>query len=164
MPNFIAPTSLCNRNWVLRLLYGRRATTSLLLEKVNKYTLLYKPKLRSSILVHGQSATSVAMFNSSNKLNARAGITFRGCFSAYLRSMSAKVVWLIGIGREAMALMLSSEAVVLRKGDVNGEDIMLSAHEGGFRLLYCGDGVCISYREVDSWVDGKELAAVLTSE
>jgi hypothetical protein len=78
--------------------------------------------------------------------------------------MSAKVVWLIGIGREAMALMLSSEAVVLRKGDVNGEDIMLSAHEGGFRLLYCGDGVCISYREVDSWVDGKELAAVLTSE
>ena len=74
--------------------------------------------------MHGQSATSVAMFNSSDKLNVRAGMTFRGCFSAYLTSMSVKVIWLTGIGGEAVALMLSSEAVVLRKGDVNGEDIM----------------------------------------
>src|SRR5271155_4983045 len=78
--NFMAPTSLCNRYWSLRWLYGRRATASLLLENVNKYALLNLPNPSSWILVHGEFITVVAIISSSGKLNSSLGRIFEGGF------------------------------------------------------------------------------------
>src|SRR5277367_2242375 len=111
---FIAPTSLCNRYWILRWLYGRRATASLLLENVNRYALLNKPNPRSSILVHGEFTAAVAILSSSHKLKSRSGMVFRGCSSAYLASMSANVLSLIAMENVAVggtAVMYSSKSV-----------------------------------------------------